>query len=111
MSSSVHIDNNGKYILILPEGAMQGLDNTTLTAEPIYPITFTEPNETFVLSLHCNGINRFFFLSAKNIYQLKAEDPEIKDYVLYLGNISKDFTIKNMKNTGLKGVIIFFCWF
>ena len=111
MSSSVHIDNNGKDILILPGGAMHGLDNTTLTAEPIYPITFTKPNERFVLSLHCNGIKRFFFLSAKNIYQLKAKDHEIKHYSFRLGNISKGFTIKNMKNTGLIRVVIFFCWF
>ena len=31
------------------------------------------------------------------IYQFKAENSEIKDYVLCLGNISKDFTINNMK--------------
>ena len=33
MSSSVHVDNKKKDILILWEGAMQGLDGTTLTAE------------------------------------------------------------------------------
>ena len=29
-------------------------------------------------------------------------------YALFLGNISKDFTINNMKKTGLKGVVKFF---
>ena len=38
MSSSVHIDNKGKYILIPGEEPTQGLDDTTLTAEVIYPI-------------------------------------------------------------------------
>ena len=33
---------------------------------------------------------------------------EIKDYALCLGNISQDFTINNMKKTGLKGVEFFF---
>ena len=33
MSSSVHVDNKGKAILILGEGLTQGLDDTTLTAE------------------------------------------------------------------------------
>ena len=33
MSSSVHIDNKKKDILILGEGSTQGLDDTTLTAE------------------------------------------------------------------------------
>ena len=36
MSSSVHIDNKGEDILILGEGPTQGLDDTTLTAEPNY---------------------------------------------------------------------------
>ena len=108
MSPSVHIDNNGKDILILPEGPMQGLDDTTLKAEPVYLINFTEPNKRFALSLHCNGINSFLFVSATNIYQLKSKDPEIKYYALCLGNISKDFTINNMKNIGIIGVIDFF---
>ena len=45
MSSSVHIDNKGKDILILGEGPTQGLDDTTLTGEAIYPISFTHPNK------------------------------------------------------------------
>ena len=32
MSSSVHVDNNKKDILILGEGRTQGLDGTTFTA-------------------------------------------------------------------------------
>ena len=32
----------------------------------------------------------------------------MKDYALCLDNISKDFKIKNMKKTGIKGVVIFF---
>ena len=41
MSSSVHVDNKEKDILILGEGPTQGLDDTTLTAEAKYPINFT----------------------------------------------------------------------
>ena len=36
MSSSVHIDNKGKDILILHKGPTQGLDDTTLTADAQY---------------------------------------------------------------------------
>ena len=36
---------------------------------------------------------------------MKAKNSEIKDYALCLGNISKDFTIDNLKKTGLKGVV------
>ena len=40
------------------------------------------------------------------MYQLKEKDSEIKPHLLYLGNISKDFTINNMKKkAGLKGYV------
>ena len=42
MSSSVHIDNKRKDILILGKGPTQGLDYTKLTAEKEYSINFTE---------------------------------------------------------------------
>ena len=42
LSSSMHIDNKRNNILILGEGAMQRLDDTTLTAEAKYPIKFTQ---------------------------------------------------------------------
>ena len=59
MSSSVHIYNKGKDVLILGEAPTQELDHTTLTAEAIYPIDFTQPNERF---LHYNGSNSFLFV-------------------------------------------------
>ena len=99
MSSSVHIDNKKKDILILGEEPAQGVDDATLAAEAIYPINFTQPNKRFVFSLHYNGSNNFLFVNATKIYQFKAKNPEIKDYALCLGNISKDFTISNMKKT------------
>ena len=37
-----------KDILILGEGPTQGLDATTLTAEVIYPINFTQPRKRFL---------------------------------------------------------------
>ena len=74
MSSSVHINNEGKETLILGEGSTQGLHDTTLRAEAIYPINFTQPNKRFVLSLQYNGSNSFLFGNAAKIYQFKAKD-------------------------------------
>ena len=102
MSSSVYADNKGKDILILGKGSTQGLDGTTLTAEAKYPINFTKSNERFVLSLHCSGNHSFLFVNATKTYQSKAKDSGIKTYPLCLGNVSKVFTIDNMKKTGLK---------
>ena len=48
------------------------------------------------------------FANATKLYQFKAEDSEIKEYTLCLGNISKDFKINNMKKAGLKGSVKFF---
>ena len=98
MSSSVHNDNKGKsYILILGEGPTQGSDDTTSRAKAIYPINFTQRNNRFVLSLYYNGSNSFLFVNATKIYQFKTKKSEIKDYPLCLGNISKYFTINDMK--------------
>ena len=69
MSSSVHIDSKNKDILIIGEGATQGLNNTTLTAEAKYPFHFTQSEKRFVLSLHYNGSNSFLFVNATKIYQ------------------------------------------
>ena len=97
MSSSVLIDDNNKYILILGKGTTQGLDDTTLTAEAKYPINFTQLRKRFMLSLHYNESNSFLSVNATKIYQFKAKDSEIKDNTLFLGNILKDFTINNSK--------------
>ena len=42
------------------------------------------------------------------MYQFEAEDSEIKDYALCLGNTSKDFTINDMKKNRIKRNYIFF---
>ena len=43
------------------------------------------------------------------MYQFKAKDSEIKKYTLCLGNVSKDFTVDNMKKkTGFKGNVNLF---
>ena len=74
----------------------------TLTVEAKYPINFTQTNKRFVLSLHYNGINSFIFVNATKIYQFKGKNSKIKGYTLCLGNISKDFTINNLKKNGIR---------
>ena len=64
MSSSVHVDNKGKGILVLSEGPTKALDDTTLPAEAKYPINFTQSGKIFVLRQHYNGSNSFLFVNA-----------------------------------------------
>ena len=113
MSSSVHIDNKNKDISVLGEWATQGLNDTTLTAEALHPINFTQPNKRFVLSLHFNGGNSFLIVNATKLNQIKAKDSKKKDYELCLANIWKDFKINNMKKKAKieRNCKLFFCLF
>ena len=58
MSSSPHVDNKRKDILILSKGPAQGLEHT-LTAEKLYSINFTKENTKFSLRLHYNVANSY----------------------------------------------------
>ena len=89
MSSSPHIDNKKKDILILGKGPTQGLEHT-LTAEKLDSINFTKENTKFCLSLHYNGANNYLFVNGTKTIKFKAKDSEITAYPLRLGNISKD---------------------
>ena len=51
MSSSIHVDNEKKDILVLGRGPTQGLEST-LTAEKMYSINFTVTKKRLCLSLH-----------------------------------------------------------
>ena len=89
MSSSAHIDNKKKDILVLGIGPTQGLEHT-LTAEKMYSINFTVTKKKFCLSLHYNGAKSNLFVNGIEISKFKAKESEIVASPLCLGNISKD---------------------
>ena len=61
-SSSVHIDNKKKDILILGFGPAHGLNDTALTPEAQYSISFSRSSTKFSLYLYYNGSNSFLFV-------------------------------------------------
>ena len=69
----------------------------------MYSINFTENDKKLCLSLHCNGANSYLFVNGTKIYKFKAKDSQIVAIPLCLGNISKDWSVDNMKKTGLNG--------
>ena len=71
----------------------------------MYSINFTENNKKFCLSLHYNGDNSYLFVNGIEIYKFKGKDSEIVASPLCLGNISKGFSVDNMKKTGLNGYV------
>ena len=95
-SSSTKINNRKKDILILGKGPTQWLEYT-LTAEKMYSINFSKWYIKFCLSLHYNGANSYLFVNGKEIHKFKAKDSEIVATPLCLGNISKDWSVDNMK--------------
>ena len=76
MSSSIHIVNKKKDILILGRGPTQGLEST-LTAEKMYSINFTATKKRFCLSLHYNRANSYLFVNGTEIKKFKAKDSKI----------------------------------
>ena len=51
------------------------------------------------------GANSYFFVNGTEIIKFKAKDSEIVATPLCLGNISKDWSADNRKDTGLNGYV------
>ena len=104
MSFSPHIDNKKKDVIVLGKGLTQGLEHT-LTAEKMYSINFTVTKKKFCLGLHYNGANSYLFVNGIEIYKFKAKDSEILVGPMCLGNISKDWSVDNLKKAGFTGCV------
>ena len=55
--------------------------------------------------MHYNGANSYLFVNGTEIYEFKAKDSEVLASSLCLGNISKDFSVDNMKITEFTGYV------
>ena len=97
MSSSLHANNKKNNIFVLGKDFVQGINGTTIYAGKLYKINFTEKNQKFCLSLNYNGANSYLFVNGTEIHKFKAKDSGIAASPLCLGNISKDFSVDNMK--------------
>ena len=86
MSSSVHVDNKKKDILILGEGPTQVLDGVTLTAEKMYSNIFAKSKNKFLFKFFCFV---YLFVNGAEIINFKAKDSENVATPLYLGSISR----------------------
>ena len=57
------------------------------------------------MSLHYNGAHSYLFVNGTKIRKFKAKDSEIVTNPLCFGNISKDWSVDDMKNAGLNGFV------
>ena len=71
----------------------------------MYSINFNVTNKKFSLSLHYNGANSYLLVNGTEIYKFKAKDSEIVVGPICLGNISKDWSVDNMKKTRFTGYV------
>ena len=63
----------------------------------MYSVNFADHREKYFLSLHYNEAN--LFVNITEIIKFKAKDYEFLATPLCLENISKDWSVDNMKNT------------
>ena len=69
----------------------------------MYSINFTVTKKESCLSLHYNRANSYLFVSGTEIYKFKAKDSETVARPLCIGNISKDWSVDNVKRPGFTG--------
>ena len=55
------------------------------------------------MSLHYNGAISYLLVNETEIYKFKVKDSEILVGPIFLGNISKDWSVDNMKRTWFNG--------
>ena len=55
--------------------------------------------------MHYNGADSYLFVNGKEIVKFKAKDSVIVATPFCLRNISKDWSVNDMKKTGLNGYV------
>ena len=86
MSSSPHIGNKKKDILILGKGPAQESEHT-LTPEKLYSINFIK----FCLSLHYNRANSYLFVMVHKLLNLKQKILKLYELHCVWGTPQKTF--------------------
>ena len=94
-----------KSILLLGKDLTDGLVDNNLNAEKEHYVNFTEEQKELCLSLLFNGVDSHMLGKGVEIYKFKATHSEIIVAPLYLGNVSKDLLIDDMKITERYGFV------
>ena len=105
MSFSVHKNNRANHIYVMGTGLTQGIHDTTLYAENNFYRNFTDPGKKFMLSLHYIGDDSYLFVNGKQELKFKAKTDQLVKKMLFLGNLSDQWTTSESEKTGLCGNI------
>ena len=77
LSASNYNTNKKQSILVLGDGLIQKINNTTIYAEKTYAPNFGAENKAFCLSLHHNGDDSYLFVTGKEVTKLLNLKPKI----------------------------------
>ena len=105
MSFSVHATNRGNSIYVMGTGLTQGIHDTTIYAEKSFYRNFTNFGKKFMLSLHCNGDDSYFFVNGRQELKFKAKTDQLVKEKLCVGNLSDHWTTSESEKTGAYGKI------
>ena len=105
MSFSAHATNRANHIYLMGDGLTQGIHDTTLYVEKNYWRNFTDPGKEFIISLHYNGDESYFFVNGRQELKFKAKTHQLVKEKLCIGNLSDQWTASESEKTGLYGNI------
>ena len=88
MSFSAHATNRANNIYVMSDGLTQGIHDTTLYEEKNYWRNFTDPGKKFIISLHYNGDESYFFVNGRQELKFKAKTDQLVKEKLCIGNLS-----------------------
>ena len=92
MSFSAHATNRANHIYLMGDGLTQGINDTTLYVEKSYWRNFTDPGKKFIISLHYNGDESYFFVNGRQELKFKAKTDQLVKEKLCIGNLSDQWT-------------------
>ena len=105
MSFSAHATNRANHIYLMDDGLTQGINDTTLYVEKNYWRNFTDPGNKFIISLHYNGDESYFFVNGRQELKFKAKTDQLVKEKLCIGNLGDQWTTIESEKTGLFGNI------
>ena len=105
MSFSAHATNRANRIYLMGNGLTQGINDTKLYVEKNYWRNFTDPGKRFIISLHYNGDESYFFVNGRQELKFKAKTDQSLKEKLCIGNLSDQWTASESEKTGLYGGI------
>ena len=105
MSFSAHATNIANHIYLMGDGLTQGINDTTLYVEKNYWRNFTDPGRKFMVSLHYNGDESYFFVNGRQELKFKAKTDQLVKEKLCIGKLSDQWTTSESEKTELYGNI------